>query len=456
LLSRLRRIDYTDFGQSKQSVFFERPNPNPKTIPTMSRSDSASLATEYVLTVGIDWADQHHELCQRCCATGAKERQQISADPASLKRWLANLKAQAGAGRVAVAFEQNRSALFELLAQQSDWLDLFPLNPLTVKRYREAFFPSGPKDDPLDGELIEELVASHRGRLRPYRAPSPAERQLQLLTRERRRAVDAGVALENELRATLKIYYPLVLELHDDLGSSVNLHFLARWPTLRALRKARCQTLSSFYYQHHSRSQQLIAERLEKIAQAQLVLEDQALEQVYALTVQRLVNQLLQLSASIRVFEKRIAELYKAHPDHALFASLPGAGPTLGPRLLCALGSDRSAFALASELQKRTGTAPVLDCSGQRCVVRRRRARPKFDYQSFEEFAACSIAFSTWAKRYYQTQRAKGKTHRCAIRALAFKWQRVIFRIWQDRIPYEENRYLQVLENRHSPLATFA
>jgi transposase len=422
----------------------------------MAMSDSVSSATEYVFTVGIDWADQHHELCQRCCATGAKERQQIKADPASLKRWLASLKAQAGTGRVAVAFEQNRSALFELLAQQTEWVDLYPLNPLTVKRYREAFFPSGPKDDPLDGELIEELVASHRGRLRLYRAPSPAERQLQLLTRERRRAVEAGVALENELRATLKIYYPVVLELHEDLGGSVNLHFLAHWPTLRALRKARFQTLSSFYYQHHSRSQPLIAARLEKIAQAELVLQDQALEQVYALTVQRLVNQLLQLNASIRVFEKRIAQLYEAHPDHALFASLPGAGPQLGPRLLCALGSDRSAFGLASELQKRTGTAPVLDCSGAHCAVRRRRARPKFDYQSFEEFAACSIAFSPWAKLYYQTQKAKGKTHHCALRALAFKWQRIILRIWQDRIPYDENHYLEALKKRHSPLATFA
>lgn len=418
-------------------------------------SNSPPSATDYVLTVGIDWADQHHDLCQRCCATGAKERQQINADPASLKRWVATLKAQAGAGRVAVALEQNRSALFELLAQQTEWMDLYPLNPLTVKRYREAFFPSGPKDDPLDGELIEELLASHRGRLRVYRAPSPVERQLQLLTRERRRAVEASVALENELRATLKIYYPVVLELHEDLGGSVNLHFLARWPTLRALRKARFQTLRSFYYQHHSRSQQLIEARLGKIALAEAVLEDQALEQVYALTVQRLVNQLLQLSASIRVFEKRIAELYQAHPDHALFASLPGAGPNLGPRLLCALGSDRTAFGLASELQKRTGTAPVLDCSGNRCAVRRRRARPKFDYQSFQEFAACSIAFSPWAKLYYQTQRAKGKTHHCAIRALAFKWQRIIFRIWQDRIPYDEKRYLQALEKRHSPLAAF-
>jgi transposase len=418
--------------------------------------DSQQAPTQYVLTVGIDWADEHHDLCQRYCATGTKQRQQIGADPASLKGWLTTLKAQAGGGRVAVAFEQNRGALFELLAQQSQWLDLYPLNPLTVKRYREAFFPSGAKDDPLDGELIEELLANHRWRLRVYRPLSPAERQLQLLCRERRRAVEARVGLENELRATLKIYYPVVLQLHEDLAGSVNLHFLARWPTLSALRKARCQTLRCFYYQHHSRSQQLIEARLEKIAQAQAVIEDQALEQVYALTAQRLVNQLLQASASIRVFEKRIAQLYQANPDYALFASLPGAGLQLGPRLLCALGSDRTAFGLASELQKRTGIAPVLDRSGNRCTVHRRRARPKFDHQSFQEFAACSIQYSPWAKLYYRAQIAKGKTHHCAVRALAFKWQRIIFRCWQDRTPYDETHYLRALQKRHSPLALFA
>lgn len=421
----------------------------------ISASHSPPTSAQYVWTIGIEWADQHHDVCQRCCATGTKERQQIGADPASLKGWLASVKSQAGGGRVAVAFEPNRGALFELLAQQSQWLDFYPLNPLTVKRYREAFFPSGAKNDPLDGELIEELLANHRGRLRLYRPSSPAERQLQLLCRERRRAVDATVALENELGATLKIYYPVVLELHEDLGGSVNLHFLARWPTLRALQKARFQTLRSFYYQHHSRSQSLIETRLEKIAQAQTVLEDSALEQVYALSVQRLVKQLLVASASIRVFEKRIAQLYQAHPDHALFASLPGAGPHLGPRLLCALGSDRSAFELASEFQKRTGTAPVLDRSGNTCIVRRRWARPKFDHQSFVEFAGCSIQYSAWAKLYYQTQMAKGKTRHCAVRALAFKWQRIIFRCWQERIPYDENHYLRALQKRGSPLALF-
>lgn len=122
---------------------------------------------KYVLSVGIDWAEKKHDLCQRCWADGQRQQFQIGADPASVRAWLKELKTLAGPqNRVAIGFEQNRGALF--LRAQKDWLDLYPLNPLTVSKYREAFFTSGAKDDPLDSQLIEELVCQHRDRLRLY------------------------------------------------------------------------------------------------------------------------------------------------------------------------------------------------------------------------------------------------------------------------------------------------
>jgi hypothetical protein len=100
---------------------------------------------------------------------------------------------------------------------------------------------------------------------------------LDLLCQQRRKAVDAATACKNELSSALKVFYPLALDLLDQLDSSLSLHFLKRWPTLQQLKKAKAKTLRSFYYQHHSRSQSLIEERLEKIAKAQPVSEDGAL-----------------------------------------------------------------------------------------------------------------------------------------------------------------------------------
>ncbi len=408
---------------------------------------------KYVLSVGLDWADQTHALCQRVWADGQRQLLQIGADPASVEAWLAQLKALAGPqGRVAIGFEQSRGALFEMLRTHTDWIDLYPLNPLTVSKYREAFFTSGAKDDPVDSQLIEELLYHHLDRLRPYQPPEPELRELDLLCQQRRKAVDAAVACANELCSLLKVYYPVALDLHDELRCSLSLHFLKRWPTLEQLKKAKPQTLRTFYYQHHSRSQSLIQQRLEKIARAQAVTDDPALIRPLVLSLQRLVNQLLSLQASVAAFDKAIQALFAKHPDHLLFESLPGAGPQLAPRLLAAFGSDRAALSLPSEMQKKSGIAPVLDRSGQGKTIRRRWCRSKFLCQTFHEFAAYSIPHSIWAKAYYQELLARGKSHNAAVRALAFKWIRIIFRLWQDRSLYDENHYLQALRNRRSPL----
>jgi transposase len=342
------------------------------TIPTLAKENPT-----YAFSVGIDWADQSHAVCQRRWADGQRQEFKIAADPASVRAWLSELKAQAGPqGRVLVGFEQSRNALFEILRAHCDWLDLYPLNPLTVKKYRQALFTSGAKDDPLDGQLIEELLYHHRDRFRPYEPLSPQLRKLELLCQQRRKAVDATTACKNELSSTLKVYYPLVLSLHEEVDSTLTLHFLKRWPSLQQLKKAQPKTLRSFYYQHHSRSQTLIEQRLEKIATAQAVTEDLALIEALILTVKRLVGQLFQLHSAVASFDQAIKELFAHHPAHHIFESLPGAGARLAPRLLVAFGCQVGADCF--QMQKKSGIAPVLDRSGQYCQVRRRRCRNKF------------------------------------------------------------------------------
>ncbi len=132
---------------------------------------------------------------------------------------------------------------------------------------------------------------------------------------------------------------------------------------------------------------------------------------------------------------------------------MPGAGPQLAPRLLVAFGSDRSAFGAALEVQKKSAIAPVVDRSGQSKGVHRRWCRNRFLCQTFHEYAAHSIPYSRWAKAYYEELRARGKSHHTALRALAFKWIRIIFRLWQDGTTYDEDRFLQALRKRHSPLS---
>jgi transposase len=135
-----------------------------------------------------------------------------------------------------------------------------------------------------------------------------------------------------------------------------------------------------------------------------------------------------------------------------LFEALPGAGAVFAPRLLVAFGEQRERYASADELQKYAGIAPVTERSGNTSWVHWRLQCPTFLRQTFVEWAAESIRHSFWARAYYAQQRQKGTSHQAAVRALAFKWIRVVFRCWQRRTPYDESIYLNALKRRGSPL----
>ena len=171
-----------------------------------------------------------------------------------------------------------------------------------------------------------------------------------------------------------------------------------------------------------------------------------------ALLVQALVSQLRVTLQAIQDFDHAIAQRAQSHPDFPLFQTLPGAGPVFAPRLLVAFGEQRERYASAAELQQFAGIAPVTERSGKKSWVHWRFQCPTFLRQTFVEWAAESIRHSFWARVYYQQQREKGKAHQAAVRALAFKWIRILFRCWQDRTPYDESVYLNALNRRGSSL----
>ena len=167
-----------------------------------------------------------------------------------------------------------------------------------------------------------------------------------------------------------------------------------------------------------------------------------------------LARQLQALAPYIRQYDEQIAQLFSQHPDRVLFDNLPGAGDALAPRLLCAFGSNRDRFDNVLEPLSFFGLAPVTERSGKTTFIHFRWACPKFLRQTFHEFAGCSVRFCDWAAAFYDQQRARGKDHHVAVRALAYKWIRILFRCWKTRQPYDPQRYRAALAHRGSPLAT--
>jgi transposase len=407
------------------------------------RNDAKAETQLYAAWIGLDWADQKH-FWSMCTADGKLTHGQLDNTPEAIEIWAAELAQQFGGRPVAVALEQARGAVIAMFSKYAH-LVLFPVHPTTLANYRKAFSPSGAKSDPTDGDLILDLLVKHPERLRRLQPDTVETRSLQFLTEERRKLVDQQTSETQRLINWLKQVFPQILRWFDDPAAPLVGDLLLRWPTLQQLQKASSKTLLKFFQEHNCRSEERIQQRLDEIGKAVPAITDPALLQTGTLCIHNSVSILKHMRSGIAAFDRQIAEIYRAHPDRAIVESFPGAGPALEPRLIAAVGSRRDRFESANRLACFTGIAPVKQSSGGACWIHWRRACPKFIRQTFHEWAACSIRCCDWARVYYEQQRAKGKGHHAAVRALAYKWIRIFFRCWRDRVPYSEERYLKNL-----------
>jgi len=407
----------------------------------MSRFNGASREAlehfECAAVIGLDWADQKH-FWSMLTAEGNTTRGQLNNTPEAVEVWAAELERRFGGKPVALALEQSRGAVIAMLSKYAH-IVLYPVHSTTVANYRKSFVPSGAKNDPSDGDLILELLVKHPEHFRRLRPDTVETRQLQFLTEERRKMVNKHTAELQGLIAWLKQVFPQILAWFGEPGSPLVRDLLMRWPTLEKLQKVRPQTLVKFFHQHNCRREELIEKRLAEIREAITATSDPTLMAAGILCIQNSLRLLEQMQIAIATFDREIQVVYRAHPDRALMESFTGAGPALEPRLIAAVGSMRDRFESAASLATYAGIAPVTERSGKSYWVHWRWACPKFVRQTFHEWAGCSIRSCDWARAYYDQQRAKGKGHHAAVRALAFKWIRIFFRCWRDRVPYCES-----------------
>ena len=118
--------------------------------------------------IGLDWGDQRHAVQIQAAAGAPVDQSELEQRPHVLHGWVAQLRDRFGGRPVGIAIEQRRGAVVHALMQY-EFLVLYPVNPKALARYRQAFHPSGAKDDPTDAALLLDLLRKHRDQLRPWR-----------------------------------------------------------------------------------------------------------------------------------------------------------------------------------------------------------------------------------------------------------------------------------------------
>ena len=407
---------------------------------------------DWVACVGIDWGDKEHAWVMRRREGGTMTAGRMGSSAEEIHQWMRGLREQIPSGRVVVAVEQGRGSLLYALMGY-DFVALVPINPRASKAYRESRRLSGASSDPLDAELICEFAYKHIEELRVWQPDDALTRKLRQLVENRRTLVDRRTATTHTLAATLKEYFPQALQWFGGETSPLLWAFVARWPTLDRLRLVSIEEITSELRGQRRRKVPAAAQKLvEQIRVAISLTDDRAIIEASAMYAQSLIAMLLPLSEQIAKYDQTIAALWKEHPDRSIFDSLPGAGPVLAPRLAVAFGLDRTRYEHAYEMQCYSGIAPVIEQSGNQRWTHARHGYPTFLHQTFHEFAQSSIPKSTWAKAFYREQRKRGAGHHEAIRTLAFRWLRILVRMWKSSKPYDEEHYIAVLKAKQSPL----
>lgn len=394
--------------------------------------------TRYYL--GVDWGEEQHGVCVREETGAIVWEKMVAHTPSGLSDWGRQLDIWRAAGiELWAAIERPDGRVVDCLLDHG--VVVYPVNPKALDRARDRFRMSASKSDPFDGRVLAEFLRTDHAHLPPLRPSSVAAQELKLLTRDHARLVRQQTRLLHQLTSTLKDYYPRVLELFGDLTTQRALAFLQTYPTPGMLTTLRLNQWKRFARQHRLGLAQT-TEWWTQLRAPQVPVSEHVVR-AKARLVDVLIAQVLVTHRAVTDYQVEIERFFGTLPAAEWMQTRPGGlSGTMIPRLWAELGDAPSRWASWSHLQAQAGTVPLTRQSGKSRVVRFRVACNKHLRQAIWQLAFQSLRHREWAKHYYHQSRARGHGHNQALRALGAKWLKIIFRMWQQQMPYDETYHL--------------
>jgi len=383
-------------------------------------------------TAGVDWAAEAHEVC--VSEEGrVRERFSVTHD----EHGIAELGRRLGdAGVERVAIERPDGILVERLLAAG--LQVLAIHPNQVKAARPRFAVAHGKSDRFDAYVLAELARTDAHRFRPLRPDRDATKALRALTRSREDLVSARVELANQLRAQLQAFWPGAL-IFDDVDSRISLAFLARYPSPADAKGLGVKRMAAFLARQGYSGRTDPVEFIDRIKAAPQGTAGEAEREARRGVVLGLIAALGPIVAEIAKLTAQIRSALAAHPDGAIFRPLFRNPKTaICPATLIAeLGDCRERYPTEAALAADAGMSPVALESGKLRVATFRRACDKRLRLAVVTTADSTRHWHPWAEDVYRRARARGQDHPRAIRTLGRAWIRVLWRCWQDGVPYD-------------------
>jgi len=381
----------------------------------------------------VDWAKDAHAVSIVEESGAERLAEQFPNTEAGL-RALTGALLEGGVERVAI--ERPDGLLVDRLL--SAGLCVVAVHPNKLASARERHSASGKKSDGFDAFVLADLLRTDGHRFEALRPDGDETRALRALSRTREDLVGARVALANQLRAGLEAFWPGAAVIFAEVDSPIALAFLERYPSPADARRLGVRRLEGFLARHAYCGRRPAVELLARLRGAPEGRSGEAEVEARRQAVLSLVAGLRALVEQIGLLEAEIAGAVRAHADGAIFSSLFRSKATVtAARLIGEIGDVRERYRSADALAADAGMAPVSRSSGRSRVVTFRWACDKRLRNAVACLADTTRHHHPWAGSVYRRARARGCDHPHAIRILGRAWLRVIWRMWQDRVPYD-------------------
>ena len=393
--------------------------------------------------IGIDWSEKKHDVVF-LNEGGAIMGQLTMSHSATGLQNLEKTRGYLGVSReeCMVGLETAHTLVIDFLWAQG-YRQVYVIPPSVIKSCRGRYGASGARTDRQDGRLIADVLRTDRARLQPWQPDGLLTRRMRSKVSLVRYLTRSSVRWSNRLRAVLLRYYPAAVAVFSSLKLQITLHFLLTYPTPQAAARLTWNEFETFAREHGYRRH--LKKLSQRFAHLQQPYPDTSPEVslIYQDETTLLAGTLLQL---VQAKSKTLADLqtlFEQHPDHPIFASLPGAGQFLAPALLCKFGDDRARFTSPASLQALAGTCPVTDQSGKRKLIKFRRGCDHEFRWLVQQWARNSLKESVWANAYWQQVRPQCGSDNHAYRCLANRWLAIAWKLWQTHQTYDETYHLR-------------
>ncbi|MDP9258178.1 MAG: IS110 family transposase [Actinomycetota bacterium] len=389
-------------------------------------------------TAGIDLASEEHRLVVVDAEGRRLDERRVVHDEQGITALVQRLD-ELEVARVAT--EQPNGLVVDRLLDAG--INVVAVHPNQLAAARDRYRTGGGKSDGFDAYVLAELARTDMHRLRLLDADTDETKALRALTRGREDLVEQRVALCNQLRAQLDVFWPGAGRIFADLDSPLCLAFLERYPSPQDASSLGAKRLAGFLARNGYCGRRNPAQLLARLRAAPCGRTGEAELEARRAIVLALVAALKPLTQQIKLLTSQIADAVRTHNDGAIFLSLFRNPKTVvtAAELLAEIGDRRERHPTSASLEAIAGQSPVAVQSGKKKVARFRWACNKNLRDAVCVLADSSRKHNPWANDIYQRARARGHDHPHAIRILGRAWLRIIWRLWQDGNTYNPSRH---------------